>query len=160
MQSLAELIPGVVQEAERKAAEKVSNVAKMEPIVRDDAWVYEQKQNIRTGVSKNSNALLQIPQRFIGKNLADYEGSEDLKRSAYADFLHKNLFLWGPCGTGKTHLSCGLLLNFYSDMTEFDPETKTWKRSRARFISVLEFLSKMKSAIGSNESDLITSKAF
>jgi DNA replication protein DnaC len=153
MQSLAEILPGVAQEAESDAAkvDAVSNLVKMEPV--DAAWVQAQKQNIRSGVSQKSNALLQIPKRFIGKSLADYEASEDLKRTAYGDFLHKNLFLWGPCGTGKTHFSCGLLLNFYSDMIDFEPETKTWKRPRARFINVQEFVFEMKSAIGSNESD-------
>jgi DNA replication protein DnaC len=162
MQSTAEIVPAVMQDVETKAAEVevLSNVVSMrDSVVYDAAWVEGQKQNIRNGVSKKSNQLLQIPKRFLGKSLADYEATDGFKHITYSDFLHTNVFFWGPCGTGKTHLSCGLLLNFCADMSDFNPETKTWKRPRARFISVQEFLFELKSAVGSNESDFARIKS-
>jgi DNA replication protein DnaC len=154
--SIAEVLPAVMDGIEENTAkaEALSNVVRMrDTVVYDAAWIEAQKQNIRNGTAKRSNELLQIPKRFLGKSLAGYEAKDDFRNVAYRDFLHSNLFLWGPCGTGKTHLSCGLLLNFCADMSDFNPETKTWKRPRARFVSVQEFLFELKSAVGSNESD-------
>ena len=162
MQNIANVLPAVMDNIEEKTAraEVLSNVVRMdEAVIYDAAWIERQKENIRNGTAKRSNELLQIPKRFLGKSLAAYEATDDFKNIAYSDFLHSNLFLWGPCGTGKTHLSCGLLLNFCADMSDFNPETKTWKRPRALFISVQEFLFELKSAVGSNESDFARIKS-
>jgi DNA replication protein DnaC len=162
MQNIADVLPAVMDGIEEKTAkaEVLSNVVRMRDAVEyNAARVERQKQNVRKGVSRKSNQLLQIPKRFLGKSLDDYEAPDDFKNNTYSDFLHSNIIFTGPCGTGKTHLSCGLLLNFYAEMIDFDLEMKTWKRPRARFISVQEFLFELKSAVGSNESDFARIKS-
>jgi DNA replication protein DnaC len=161
MHSIAEILPGMAREPEEKTIKKETTLKalKMDCLVHDEAWIKAQKRTIRNGGSKRSNDLLQIPKRFIGKSLADFEAPEDFKRGAYDNFVHKNLFLCGLCGTGKSHLSCGLLLKFYSDRAEYDPESRSWKRPRGRFISVQEFLFELKSALASNQSDFARIKS-
>ena len=153
MQNIADVLPAVMDGIEEKTAkaEVLSNVVRMRDAVEyNAARVERQKQNVRKGVSRKSNQLLQIPKRFLGKSLDDYEAPDDFKNNTYSDFLHSNIIFTGPCG---------LLLNFYAEMIDFDLEIKTWKRPRARFISVQEFLFELKSGVGSHESDFARIKS-
>ena len=149
MQNIAEIIPEVMDHVGKL---DTNTVSQLEDYKFDEAWVENQRANIRLGRSDKTNGLLKIPPRFIGKNLTEYEAADDFKQQQIDVFCNKNLFLLGPCGTGKTHLSCGLL-NWYAEVIDFDPDLRSWHRPRAQFISVQDFLFELKSAIGSHETE-------
>ena len=119
----------------------------------DDAWVATQKENIRRGLSRRTSRDLRLPPRYEKKSLANFDGLDEVKQRAVSALHSRNVFLWGPCGTGKTHLSCGLLLHLYGDWIAYQPEVQRWNRPRGRFVTCLDFLFDMKARIGAGESD-------
>jgi len=53
-----------------------------------------------------------IPKRYIGKNIDNFDSSNcknEVERALKAIHSGRSLFLYGSCGTGKTHLAVGLI---------------------------------------------------
>ena len=131
----------------------VSSVQPAPEVARDDAWVKAQKENVRRGLSRRAYEDLRIPPRYARKSLANFEGHDEVKERAVSALYNANIFLWGPCGTGKSHLTCGLLMHLYGDRIEYQPDRARWDKPKGRFISCPDFLFEMKARIGAGESD-------
>src|SRR5687768_9051855 len=96
-----------------------------------EAWIKLQREAVRTGKSRRTIEDLHIPPRYASMSLANFEGAEDLKLEARQTLGNRSVFLWGPCGTGKTHLAVGLLRDRCADLMSYpDPDVyvNVWKR--------------------------------
>jgi DNA replication protein DnaC len=117
----------------------------------DAVWMEREREKVRSGDLGRFNDRLDIPPRYVGKSLANFQGHEETKARLIELLQKTNVFLWGPCGTGKSHLACGLLINLFADRLQF--EGSRWKRPDARFVGCAEFLFELKESIGSGDSD-------
>lgn len=57
-----------------------------------------------------------IPERFKSKTLETFIGSAGVINAAKSAIIGKeSLFITGSCGTGKTHLACGLMRLYFAE---------------------------------------------
>jgi DNA replication protein DnaC len=97
-------------------------------------------------------SLMGVPDRFLRCRLENFEGKSSHQRrvlAAVSSWLNDDsgLFLCGPCGTGKTHLSVSVLLRMKQ------------KRMDGRFVSVPELLTECRDSFRGDEGlDAVLSK--
>jgi DNA replication protein DnaC len=69
---------------------------------------------IVSGKSVRASRELEIPRRFWGKSLANFEGfAPEIDKGLRAIGSGKSIFITGLCGSGKTHLAVAFLLDWY-----------------------------------------------
>lgn len=115
-----------------------------------DEWLRAQKRKVADGESARSNDLLAIPMRYRGKAFINFHNSTVTVAAKQACRV-TNLYVWGPCGTGKTHLALALLLDLYAEALTLNGSR--WSRPAAQFVSVQELVHELKKCASSHSSD-------
>lgn len=102
-----------------------------------------------------------IPPRFVGKtldNLSGYEAKVDVALGAVRS--GQSVFLTGGCGSGKTHLAVGLMLEWlkrnleveYSEYVGFHIVNNR-PAMLSKFLPAVELFAQMKVAMSNDDSD-------
>lgn len=89
---------------------------------------------------ERATRLAGVPERYVG-----VEPSDEFVGGAY---------MWGPAGTGKTHAACQALAEFVGrHVVELAGGYMSYVGPRARFVTVPEWLSRVRSTYGGDESE-------
>ena len=103
---------------------------------------------------------LSLPVRFRDKTLLGFKGYEDKVGIAKNSISEgKSLFLYGPNGTGKTHLAVGLLYDWFVRGIKYGHDWLSEKQEKIypkipMFIPSVEFFLELKSSFDSKVSEL------
>jgi DNA replication protein DnaC len=114
------------------------------------------KQVIKTVFTESlKHNLFRFPPRFKDKTLRNFIGFEDKVKTAIQALLNgESLFITGGCGTGKTHLACGLAYLYYFENISLDPEyPEKYKYPEPPvFLPSIEFFLELKESFDQNYS--------
>lgn len=93
-----------------------------------------------------------LPQRFKAKTLENFNGFGDKVASALkAIQSEKSVFLSGSCGTGKTHLACGLMYEWARQNIEIKGDEIVYPK-RPIFLPAVEFFLQLKATFAQDSS--------
>jgi DNA replication protein DnaC len=109
---------------------------------------------VRTGQSKRANAELQLPRRYRKKSLEDLIGrQQEIESARTAIQRGKGVYVFGPCGTGKTHFAVGVLCEWYADVitTWYYAAERTRAHKRGAFVSMTSLLLDIKQGYNGNK---------
>src|SRR5262245_8450471 len=147
-----------------QTTDSVASLAEARLVKGSDAWIESHRERVRVSECRWLNRSLGLPLRYTKKPLANFEGAAQIKKQALTGLANTNVFLWGPCGTGKTHLALGLLRDRFAALMSYTPEKlfdpKTWHSEapdgwdvpRARFVSCQALVCAMKDRISNDGS--------
>lgn len=107
---------------------------------------------------------ISIPRRFFGKTLENYTGQEAKVKAAKEAILNgDSLFITGLCGTGKTHLACGLMALWYVENIKIEkdwngdrfsyPDKKFYQPLEVCFLPSVELFLRLKGSFDSKTED-------
>jgi len=121
-------------------------------------YIAQAKERIRTGLSKEANARMGIPERYTGKKLSElHRHSAEVDRARRLISENESVTLSGPTGVGKTHLGLGLLCEFMAQ--DFDGilvKDRFFDRTPRCpfFISAIDLLLEFKHSFNERSSEL------
>lgn|SRR3990167_5537293 len=96
----------------RQSEPKMENIPTINKTITPEQLEEKRKELYKKSISSN---LLNLPIRFKDKTIELFEGKKEVVNLALSALNRKRgLYLFGKCGTGKTHLACGLLTHFFA----------------------------------------------
>jgi DNA replication protein DnaC len=85
--------------------------------------------------------------------LSSFDGSQFVKAGREALARNRGVFIFGPCGTGKSHLATGLLLEWFANKERVSAECEDTPRPKAQFVSTIDLLIELKESFNSRDGD-------
>ena len=110
-----------------------------------------------SGRSKKANAELDIPARYQRMSFENFVDTDRQIHTMQKALLQKRgVYLHGDCGTGKTHVACALMLDWFANALRQSNEGKR-QHPTSKFISTVNLLLKFKETFNtrSGEAELI-----
>lgn len=120
------------------------------------------EQLMRSGEHAKLNARLGIPPRFWRKNLDNLlDRKSDITAAVKAIADGRGVFMYGPCGTGKTHLATGLLLQIMTGIImDWRRTEKNTPHRQGLFLSCQEFFEEIRRDFSRNAARAETAQKY
>lgn len=125
------------------------------------------QNTVRAGLSKRALQECGVP-KFFKDKVALIQGNKIHEEALKAIREGKGLLLFGKCGTGKTRLAIGLMINWFADNLKLVKDSYTEReevratKGKPRFLFVTDLLNEIKrswdekeNTRGQNEQDIV-----
>lgn len=121
--------------------------------------IIDNKKLLEIAIENSKKNNFGLPERFKNKNFLNFEGFEDKIELAKKAILNNSgVFIYGDCGTGKTHIACALMRLWYQNnfkivYDEFSFKDVVQKPVDPYFLPSVEFFLNLKETFSKDNSE-------